>query len=249
MSRRPSDAHRPSAALLVARLTLREITRRRTVLALLLLLPVSFYGARRDLQGQSIRMLVLGLGWAIATLAFFTASSARAIDLRLRMAGMPVTTLVLGRQLAMTGAGLVLAAANAVLIAVDQDVRRYQAVLLMLLVTVLIAAPLGATLAAVMPRELEGALALVVVLATQMIADPAGTLAKCLPFWSTREVASYAIDPVDVGYLTRGLVHGAITLVVLMTVALGAASIRLRLIRLPAPTETENQATATARRA
>lgn len=225
------------AAAVVARLTLREVARRRTVVALLVLLPLAFYAARRDLQGQSVRMLALGLGWAVATLALFTASAGRAVDLRLRITGMPVGALVLGRQVAMTVAGLGLGAGYAVLVAVDQDVRRYPAVVLLLVTTVLVAAPLGAAVATVLPRELEGALALLVVLATQMIADPAGSLAKVLPLWSTREIGTYAIDPVDAGYLQRGLVHFAVTAVLLTALSLVAGAVRLRLVTLPEPVD------------
>ncbi len=38
-----------------------------------------------------------------------------------------------------------------------------------------------------------------------MLADPAGTLAKFLPFWSGREIGTYAIDPVGVGWSQQRL--------------------------------------------
>jgi hypothetical protein len=219
----------------VARATVREVLRRRGVVLLLLLLPLSFYAVRRDLQGQSVRMLALGLGWAVSTLALFTASASRSVDLRLRISGMPVAALVLGRAAAVTACGGVLAAGYAGLVAVDQDVRRYWAVVLLLVTTVLVAAPLGAVVATFVPRDLEGALALLTVLATQMLADPAGSIAKGLPFWSTRELGTYAIDGTDGGYLTRGLLHFAATWVLLVAVALGVSAVRLRLVRLPRP--------------
>lgn len=224
------------AVAVVARLTVREVARRRVVLALLVLMPLAFYAARRDLQGQSVRMLALGLGWAVSTLSLFVAAAARPMDLRVRLCGMPAAALVQGRQLAMTAIGLALGGGYAVLVALTQDVARYPAVVLLLVTTALIAAPLGAAVAAVLPRELEGALALLVVLAVQMLADPAGRLAKVLPFWSTREIGTYAIDPVDVGYLQRGLVHAAGTFAVLTIGSLVAARVRLRLVELPVPT-------------
>jgi len=61
------------------------------------------------------------------------------------------------------------------------------AVGLLLAITVLVAAPIGFLIAAVLSRELEGALALLVVVSMQMLADPAGSIAPWLPFWSTRE--------------------------------------------------------------
>jgi len=47
--------------------------------------------------------------------------------------------------------------------------------------------------ATVLPRELEGALALLVVVSTQMLADPAGSIAPWLPFWSTRDQPAWSM--------------------------------------------------------
>lgn len=219
----------------VARLAIRELARRRTMLTLFVALPLAFYAARRDHTGQSVRMLALGLGWTVATLSMFTAAAARSTDLRLRLTGMSAPVPVLARQLATTALGLVLAAVFAVLVFLDQDVRRYPAVILLLATTTLVAAPLGAVVAIVVPRELDGALALLTILATQMIADPAGGLAKLLPLWSTREIGTYAIDPVGAGYLERGLAHFAVTFALLTTLAVAAGMARLHLVPLPTP--------------
>jgi hypothetical protein len=224
-----------NATLVVARMALREVTRRRTVLLLLVLLPLAFYVVRRDQQGQSIRLLALGLGWAVSTLALFSSSAARSVDHRLRVTGYRTRQLLLGRLLAITACGLGLAAAYGALIAVDQDVSRLWAVELLLVTTVAIAAPLGALLAAFVPGELEGALALLTVLATQMLADPAGAIAKALPFWSTRELGTYAIDVTDAGYLTRGLTHFLVIWTLLTVAAMVVSAVRLRLVQLPRP--------------
>jgi hypothetical protein len=89
--------------------------------------------------------------------------------------------------------------------------------------------------AAFVPGELEGALALLTVLATQMLADPAGVIAKALPFWSTRELGTYAIDAVPADYLTRGVAHFLLTWTLLTVVALAISAVRLRLVLLPSP--------------
>jgi hypothetical protein len=224
-----------NATFVVTRMVLREVVRRRTVLWLLVLLPLAFYLARRDHQGQSIRMLALGLGWAVSTLSLFSTSAARSVDHRLRVTGYRTHQLLIGRLLAITACGLALAIAYGVLIAVDQDVSRLWAAELLLITTVAIAAPLGAVVAAFVPGELEGALALLTVLATQMLADPAGAIAKVLPFWSTREIGTYAIDATDGGYLTRGLGHFLITWTLLTIGAMVVSAVRLRLVPLPQP--------------
>lgn len=70
---------------------------------------------------------------------------------------------------------------------------------------------------------------------TSCATDPAGALAKLLPLWSTREIGTYAIDPVDAGYLERGLAHFAVTFALLTTLAVAAGLARLHLVRLPVP--------------
>lgn len=216
-------------ALTIAEMSAREVLRRRGVMLLLVLLPLSFYLVRRDLEGQSIRMLALGLGWAVSTVALFTGCAARAVEERLRVSGGSVTDLLGGRLAAMATAGVALGAAFLALVAVVQDVERLWAVGLLLGTTVMVAAPLGTMLAYLVPRELEGALALLTIVAVQMLADPAGSLAKVLPFWSTRELGTYAIDGTSADYLWRGLGHAAASVAVLGIGSVLLAAFRLRL--------------------
>jgi hypothetical protein len=225
-----------SAALVVARLSAREVSRRRTVVALVVLLPFWFYLVRHDLAGQSTRMLTIGIAWAISTLTLFVVIGARRVDPRLRLTGASAVSLVAGRLVAMTAGGVLLALAYWALVVADQDVNRPWALGPMMLLTACVAAPFGSLVGALLPRELEGALALFTVAAITMLADPAGTLAKFLPFWSSRELGTYAIDPVDAGYLTRGLAHAAATWLVCVLVTLAVSSRRLRLAKYPEPT-------------
>jgi hypothetical protein len=219
----------------IAEMTLRELGRRRAVLLLLVLLPLGFYLGRRDLTGQSVRFLVLGLAWAVSTLALFSTTGARDLDSRLRVCGGRVRDLVVGRGVALLGVGTVLAAGFAVLVAVDQDVRWFPGVLINLGIAVALGVPLGAFLGQVLPRELEGTLTLMVILAVQFLADPGTVVATLLPFWALREISSYAIDDVGAEYLHRGLLHAAVTFVVLGLAVGVAGAFRLRLVRLPAP--------------
>jgi hypothetical protein len=219
----------------IAGTSLRETGRRRAALLLVIALPLAFYAARSDMQGQAIRFLALGVGWAVATLALFSHVGARHLDRRLAVVGASPTALLLGRQLALIGMGLALAGGYFGLVALTQDVNRLWAVGLLLGTTVLIAAPLGAVVSLVLPRELEGALALLAVMATQMIADPEGMLAKALPLWSARELTSYAVDPVGSEYLRDGLAHFAAVALVCACAAWIAAVVRLRPRALPEP--------------
>jgi hypothetical protein len=222
-------------ALVVAALSAREVSRRRTALLLVVALPFWFYLVRRDLAGQSTRMLALGVGWAISTLTLFVVNAARGVDPRLRLTGASVASIIGGRLLAMTGVGLALALGYGTLLGIDQNLPHLWAAALMLLVTVLVAAPLGSLVGAVLPRELEGALALLSICAVQMLADPSGLTAKLMPFWSAREVGTYAVDGGSTDLVWRGLAHAAVVWLLCTGATLAVFQWRLRVARYPEP--------------
>ncbi|WET78723.1 ABC transporter permease [Amycolatopsis sp. QT-25] len=215
--------------LTVAEMALRELLRRRSVLLILMLLPLLFYLSRRgDHLGQSIRFVCLGLGWALSTAALFAGSASRAMEPRLRLSGYRPHQLYLGRLGALWTVGFLLSAPYFVLILVDQHDVRYGSVALIMALTVAVSAPFGLALSSVLPRELEGTLVLLMVIGLQMMADPSGLIARLLPFWSSREIGTYAIDHTDVGYLTRGIAHGVLSFVFLLGAVALASGIRLR---------------------
>ncbi|GAA1377562.1 hypothetical protein [Catellatospora chokoriensis] len=213
----------------VAEMALREIARRRGVLAILLIFPLAFYLSRRDSHaGQSIRFVCLGIGWAMSTAALFAGSAARAVEPRLRLSGYRSSHLYLGRLAALWTVGLLLSAPYYVLIRIDQEHIRYGAIALIMLLTVAVAAPFGLALSAALPRELEGMLVLLIVVGLQMMMDPAGSASRLLPFWFSREIGTYAVDHTDGGYLTRGLIHAVACLAALLAVVAVASGWRLR---------------------
>jgi hypothetical protein len=95
--------------------------------------------------------------------------------------------------------------------------------------TVAVAPPLGLAVAALLPRELEGMLVLLTVVAMQMMLNPDGAVAHALPFWFTREIGVYAVES-DAGtaHVVRGSVHAGITLAVALTLVALATTFRLR---------------------
>jgi hypothetical protein len=222
-------------ALVVAELSAREVGRRRVAILLVISLPLWFYLVRRDLTGQSTRMLMTGIAWAVSTLTLFVVNSARGVDPRLRVSGASTAGIVGGRLIAMSGFGTLLAGGYFALVAIDQDIDRAWAVALLMLITALIAVPFGSLVGALLPRELEGALALFSVCAVQMLADPAGTVAKFLPFWSGREIGTYAIDGAATDLLWRGLAHGVLVWTLCTGLTLAIFARRLRLERYPEP--------------
>lgn len=213
----------------ITELTVRDLVRRRAVVALLFALPLLFYLARRgDYAGQAVKFLLLGLGFTVSAAGLFATSAARFLEPRLRLCGYRPVDLYAGRLAALLAAGLAIAAPYLVVVLVDQQVRRPGGVACALAVTVLVAAPLGMLLGSALPRDMEGVLLLLAVTSAQFLVDPAKALGKFMPFWSAREVGTYAVDPVDPGYLRRGLLHAGAYAVVLFATTATIAAVRLR---------------------
>ncbi|MEV5019108.1 hypothetical protein ACIGW1_08030 [Streptomyces sp. NPDC053780] len=214
--------------LRMAEMTLRELLRRRGVLSLLLLVPLVFYLGRHDQAGQAIRFASLGVGFAVSTAALFSAVGGREIEPRLTLSGFRPRHLYLGRMLALLTAGLLISALYAVVVIVDQEVAAPRAVALELALTTLVAVPLGLLLGLAVPRDLEGTLLLISVIGAQMVIDPANDAAKALPFWSTREIITYAVDGAGSGSLTSGVTHALVATGLLVLASGGVMSVRLR---------------------
>jgi hypothetical protein len=216
--------------LVVAEMALREISRRRGVLILLALLPLAFYYSRRgEAYWQSVRFVSLGIGWTLSTAALFAGSAARAIEPRLRIAGYATHQLYLGRLAGLWTVGLALALPYFLLIRLDLDSVRYDGIALILLLTVAVAPPLGLAVAALLPRELEGMLVLLTIVAMQMMLDPDKAAAQALPFWFTREIGTYAVESgAGTDHVARGLAHAATALAVCLGVVALATTLRLR---------------------
>ncbi|GAA3387667.1 hypothetical protein [Cryptosporangium minutisporangium] len=216
--------------LTVAEAALREIARRRGVLLLLALLPLAFYFSRRGTEyWQSVRFVSLGIGWTLSTAALFAGNAARGIEPRLRLCGYATYQLYLGRLAALWAVGFALATPYFLLIRFDLDDVRYDGIALILLLTVVVAPPLGLAVSAVLPRELEGMLVLLTIVAMQMMLDPDEAVAHALPFWFTREIGEYAIQSnAGADHVARGLVHTSVVLAVVLALGGCAAAVRLR---------------------
>jgi hypothetical protein len=195
----------------VARATARELLRRRTVVVLMVLVPLAFYAGRHELLGQSVRFLHVGLAWTLGTLAAFAGLAGQAMDPRLRLSGYPPAVLLAGRLAGLCALALPLAGGYGAVILLDRELDRWAGVVLALALTVAVALPFGLLVAAVLRRPLESALVLLVVSGLQMILDPADAATRALPFWSVREVLTWTVDGTDDGYLQRGLLHAAVT--------------------------------------
>lgn len=195
---------------LAGEMTLRGLLRRQWSLALLVLLPLAFYAARHEHVGQSVRFLVVGVAWAMSTVALFAAISAGEVERRLCVTGWSWLSLLVGRIGGLLALGAGLSGGYLVLVVVHQPVRSGVGVALDLASTTVIGVLLGSFLGSVARREVEGALVLFIVSGLQFIVDPAATVARLLPFWSTREFATYAVDGPQFAGLAAGLVHATV---------------------------------------
>lgn len=196
--------------LLRANTTMRVLLRRRLALAVLVVMPVAFYFVTRSSVGQSIRSLVFGISWAVSTVAFFATTSARNLEPRLTLAGWRRDHLLAGRILGLLAIVGALTVAYVTLVGVDRDVRGLGAVAVDFAVTGVVAVAVGTTVGTVIGREMEGTLVLFFFAGLQAIANPFDTWSQALPFWSSRELGTWAIDGPGTGSLADGLTHAAV---------------------------------------
>ena len=215
----------------IAKIGVKETLRRPLALFLVFLLPLVFYLVRLDVQWQAIRLLAIGVGWAVATLSLFSGVVSSQLDKRLCVMGARPSVLFAGRHLAQAGIGLAVSCVYFAVVATTQDVVRLPAVGLLLVTTVLVCVPLGALMSFAVARELEGALALLSIMALQLLVDPDGSKAKLLPLWSTRKISAYAIGAEDAGALREGMLHFLFVFALCALAAWGASVMRLGIVR------------------
>ena len=217
-----------SSPVIVGELTVRGLLRRRVAMAILVVLPLLLYLARHDQVGQSIRGLLFGVSWAVTTVAYFAATANRDAEPRLCLAGWTWPELVGGRVGGLLAIGWVLAAAYLGLVLVDQPVRDGSAIAIDFVVTAAVSVVLGTALGALFHRELEGALVIFLIAGLQSVVNPDTLLAHLIPFWSSREIGTYAIDGPDQASLSCALLHAGAVIVVGAAITLVASRRRLR---------------------
>lgn len=210
------------------RLVLVGLARRRVALVILIALPVVFYLTASGSVGRSVRALVFGVSWAVSTVAFFAASSARGLEPRVALAGRSAAALSGARVAALATAALGLVAGYWLLVVLGQPVGRGGAVAVDFVVTAGVAVAVGTAIGAVVPRELDGALVVFLLAGVQAVANPFDAWTRLLPFWSSRELGTWAIDGSEAGSLAAGLVHAALTVGLCAVVVAASSMVRER---------------------
>lgn len=210
------------------RTTVLAILRRRLTLIVLLALPLALYIVSHDAAGRSVRAITFGLSWALGTVAFFAASTAREIEPRLALAGWQPRALLAARVAGQALFGLGLAAVLWSVVAVDQPVRSLTALALTFAVTALVAVAFGTAIGAIVTGELEGVLVLFFFAGLQAVVNPFDSYTRLLPFWSSRELGTWAIDGASAGSLSSGIVHALAVLAVCSAATFAVGTTRLR---------------------
>ncbi|WP_370327443.1 hypothetical protein [Euzebya sp.] len=113
------------------------------------------------------------------------------------------------------------------IVALDRPVRSLGLVGLDFGVTAAVAVAVGTFVGTAFPREMEGTIILFLLAGLQAVTNPFGLVAKVLPFWSSRELGTVAVDGADEASLLAGLLH-ALGVVEVCAVGTALASGRLR---------------------
>jgi hypothetical protein len=201
----------------------RDLLRRHLALVMLASLPALFY---LSVAGQHIRkgqdpwnlnIAVIGVAWAVAGGAFFLALSSRRIDQRLLLAGYRPTELVLGRLMFLQAFALLIAAGYSVLF-VARSPAAAGPLILAVAVTALIGVPLGLALAALLPRELEGTLALIAIIGVQTSLPSNLAIAPALPFYGPVKLIRTSWD--SQGAILPYFLHGVLAASLLLALAM-----------------------------
>lgn len=177
----------------------RDLLRRRLAMVMLLLLPALFYlsvvGEESEIgpteEPWTLSVGVIGVAWTIAGGAFFLGLSSRRVDERLTLVSYRPSELAAGRLLFLAALAAVVVAIYSSLLTVLSDADSGPLVLAVAS-TGVVAIALGLALAALLPRELEGTLALIAVVGLQASLPHDLALGVALPFHGATQLVGVA---------------------------------------------------------
>lgn len=173
----------------VVRTQVHDLARRRLALVLLTVIPLAYYGALASGGGHDAGYAIvpgtLGMAWPVAGGPMFAALGAYRVDPLLVLAGYRPSELVLGRLVTGTAVG---AAIGAIAFAVMTGISRppHPGMLAAAMALVVVGGvPLGLAIAAVLPRDLEATLVLILVDGMEMAVPKLGPIAPAFPFFAS----------------------------------------------------------------
>jgi len=172
----------------------RILSRRRTAVLLLALLPLAFYGALYRHSPNAVTVGGVASAFSAGGAAIFSMLPARAADQRLTLAGYRPSVLITGRLIVLEVASLGISLLTAAVMVAGTGPPHPADVYAGVILTGLVAVPLGLALGALLPRELEAVLVLIGIVGIQITAGPDTVLSDLLPFHAARQLLDGAVS-------------------------------------------------------
>lgn len=224
-------------ASILARLQCRELLRRRLALALLVGMPITFYltslGTDDGTDGYSWAAVsgAIGMGFAVCGAAFFSMLAGRGVDPRLVLIGWQPAELILGRLLLLGGVATAIGAGFFALMELTWWPAYPGALAAAIAMAALVSVTAGLAIAALVPKEMEGILVVILFVGLQMGVPPSTSAGPYVPFYGPQELLVRAVSG---GPLLGPMLHAGGWAVALLAVAV---TVWRRRLRLRAPTE------------
>jgi hypothetical protein len=217
--------------LTVTEMQAHDLRRRRVAIGLLVALPLAFYLSLLTDPEDPFLFVAGGIGmaWSVAGAALFSMLAARHIDPRLVLGGYRPHELLLGRLLLLEGSAVILLVGFSALIQILSPAKEPRALVVGLGLAALIGVAVGLAAAAVLPRELEGTLAIVGVVGVNMSVPPDVAFAPALPFYGAADFLHRAAGASDAG--AQALAHALCYTAALLAVAILFWARRVRVRR------------------
>jgi hypothetical protein len=217
--------------ILLARLQGRELLRRRLALGLLVGMPLAFYLTSVGAEGGDAELWsavsgAIGMGFAVCGAAFFSMLAGRGVDPRLVLAGWRPAQLIGGRLLLLGAVAVVIGAMFFGLMQVMWRPDDAAALAAAIATAALVSVTAGLAIAALLPRELEGILFVIIFVGIQMGIPPTTAAGQYIPLYGPQELLIRATSG---GSLLGPILHATGWAAVLLLVALLTWRRRLRL--------------------
>jgi hypothetical protein len=162
-----------------------------------------------------LKVGVIGVAWTIAGAAFFLGLSSRRVDERLILAGYRRAELAIGRVVFLSVLTLPLVIAHSLLIT-SSSRGATGPIVLAVAGSAVVGMALGLALAALLPREMEGTLALIAIVGVQISLPSQSAVGAAMPFHGPIQLASVAWD--SAGAVLSPLLHATAAAAVLLSV-------------------------------
>jgi hypothetical protein len=198
----------------------RILSRRRTAVALLALLPLAFYGALYRHSPHAVTVGGVASAFSAGGAAIFSMLPARAADQRLTLTGYRTAVLIGGRLIVLEAASILISLVTAAVMIAGTGPAHPADVFAGVILTGVAAVPLGLALGALLPRELEAVLILIGIVGIQITARPDGVISALLPFHGASQLLDAAVGA-PVAFWPR-LAFTAVYSAALLTIAWAA---------------------------